>query len=218
MKLYIIRHGETQMNRKKILQGNSDSPLTESGMDGAKKIAEQLKAEGFDLVISSHLGRAIKTAEIIMQGRDIPIVQEPLVSEMCFGDWQGKTQEEICIDEISKQNYINYFKYPEKYVPVQGAETFKQLLDRAESFLRKMMNYSREHPEDKVLLVTHGAYIKALLSVVSDLDIKDFWKEPFITNLSLTILDIKENEIKTDMEAVPLLMDSIIMSAAGYLK
>lgn len=218
MKLYIVRHGETQMNRKKILQGNSDSPLTEIGIAGAKKMAEFFKTNNFDLVISSHLGRAVKTAEIIMQGRDISLVREPLVAEMCFGDWQGKTQEEICIDEESTRNYISYFKQPENYVPVEGAETFSQLLDRAEKFLEKMKCYAKEHPEAKVLLVTHGAYIKALISVVENLEIKDFWKEPFITNLSLTIFDVNDREIKTDSEAVSFLSEPMIMSASGYLK
>ncbi len=220
MRLYIVRHAETELNKKRILQGNSDSPLTEEGIAGAEKVAAALRNIDFDLVISSDLGRAVHTAEIIVQGQDKEIIQNPMVSEMCFGAWQGKMQEEICTDEQVAQNYASYFKAPEKYVPIRGAERFDQLLHRARIFLDEMVFCAEMHPKVKVLLVTHGAFIKALMLLVKDLDISRFWDPPFTTNLSLTVLNFDEYTIKIEKEADQSYLGEAaeIKSAAAYLK
>ncbi|MDO4710605.1 MAG: histidine phosphatase family protein [Peptostreptococcaceae bacterium] len=220
MKLFVIRHGETEMNRKKILQGNSDSPLTDEGIQGAKELAKKLESKPFDLIISSHLGRALRTAEIIAQGRGLEVIQEPLVAEICFGDWQGKSQEEICIDEVTRNNYINYFKSPARYIPPEGAESFQDVLGRAGEFLQKMKSYSKSDPNANVLLVTHGAYIKALVSVVNNRKIEDFWKEPFITNLSITVFEIIGDAIRVESEAdvYHLPGSSSLEKISGHLK
>ena len=121
MRLYVVRHGETLWNKNHILQGQLDSPLTEKGIGGARKIKVAMKDIKFTKVYTSQQDRAIVTTEIILQDRqnkDYTI--DTNITEMSYGTWQGKTMEEICKDPESEEMYINYFKYPEKYVPVSG--------------------------------------------------------------------------------------------------
>lgn len=220
MKLYITRHGETEYNQKHILQGNSDSPLTQKGLDGAKKLADFLEPIPFEKIISSNLGRAVKTAEIIAEKRGQQVIQNPIVAEIGFADWQGKTREEICIDEKSERNYRYYFERPDLYRPTKNAETFDSLFSRAKTFLNEMKELATQIPEANVLLVTHGAYIKALLSVVNNLPLKDFWSGPFISNLSITIFAIDENNVsvQNDVDVSHLQMDNPGMEMSGYLR
>lgn len=219
MILYIVRHGQTELNLKHVLQGNSDSPLTEKGIAGARMIGKKFEDISFSRVYSSNLKRAMKTAEIIMEGRDFELIKDPDVAEMSFGQWQGKTQEEISQTPELEENYVNYFRHPDQYIPTEGAESFPSVLARARRFLDKMEKLSLEE-NSNVLLVSHGAFIKAILSEVKGLDLKDFWSEPYISNCSISRLEIKDGEIRLlgEAEVDHLGQYEIKMSASGYLK
>ncbi|MDO5096800.1 MAG: histidine phosphatase family protein [Peptostreptococcaceae bacterium] len=220
MKLYITRHGETEYNQKHILQGNSDSPLTQKGLDGAKKLADFLEPIPFEKIISSNLGRAVKTAEIIAEKRGQQVIQNPVVAEIGFADWQGKTREEICINEQSERNYRYYFERPDLYRPIKNAESFDSLFSRARTFLSEMKELATRIPDANVLLVTHGAYIKALLAVASNLPLRDFWSGPFISNLSITIFEIDRDNIivRNNVDVSHLQIENQSMEMSGYLK
>ena len=90
MKLYLVRHGETEWNKKRIFQGKGDSPLTDIGIEQASLLGEYIKGLNIhiDEVISSPLGRAYDTAKLIFPEREIK--QDWNVAEMGFGSWEGK--------------------------------------------------------------------------------------------------------------------------------
>ena len=199
MKLYIVRHGETQWNKRHILQGQLDSPLTETGVGGAKKIKEALEPINFKTVYTSELKRAIDTADIIIsEKKDIITIRDNDIAEMSYGSWQGKTKEEICIDAEHKDMYYNYFKKPEKYIPIAGGETFEEVIKRAERFLDRVKN---EHGENEAaLVVTHGVFIKAVFNIINQRNIEEFWERPFVTNCSISILEVEDSGIKVIKE------------------
>ena len=85
MELYIIRHGETDWNKEKRLQGRSDTELNEYGIELAEITADALKDVTFDRIYSSPLKRAYRTAEIIRLDRDIEIQTDDRLLEICFG-------------------------------------------------------------------------------------------------------------------------------------
>ena len=89
MKLYLIRHGETDWNIVKRLQGATDIPLNENGEALARETAEGLKEIPFDMVFTSPLKRAYRTAEIVKGNREIPLIIEERIREICFGDYEG---------------------------------------------------------------------------------------------------------------------------------
>jgi probable phosphoglycerate mutase len=88
--LFLTRHGETIWNTKKMMQGWKDSPLTEKGIDQARKLANRLTDVTLDGIYSSTSNRAIATAEIIKGERSLKVMKLDSLRELSFGDWEGK--------------------------------------------------------------------------------------------------------------------------------
>lgn len=89
--LYIMRHGKTDWNAKHKLQGRTDIPLNEEGIQMAEQAKEKYKDVNFDICYCSPLVRAKQTAEIVLEGRNIPIVYDDRLMEMCFGVYEVVT-------------------------------------------------------------------------------------------------------------------------------
>ncbi len=159
LKIYVARHGQNLDNKNGILNGHRDEPLTLLGEDQALKVGDEIKEKGlhFDIVYSSPLQRAFKTAEIIskISNQSQPIIMNELI-ERDFGIMTGveaKRIEELCAPEIFKTDTITYFLSP------KGAETFPDLLERA----KRVINLIKiKHDNQSVLLVTHGDFGKML--------------------------------------------------------
>lgn len=88
-KLILVRHGKTANNAARLLQGQQDVPLSEVGVLQAQSLAQALSKEHIDLIVSSPLIRALKTAEIVNDGRDIPVTVSDDLRERSFGMLQG---------------------------------------------------------------------------------------------------------------------------------
>lgn len=95
LKVYLLRHGLTDWNKLRRVQGSSDIPLNEEGRRVARLTAEGMRDMPIDLVYSSPLKRARETAEIICAGRDVPIVFDERIREIGFGEFEGVTWPEI---------------------------------------------------------------------------------------------------------------------------
>lgn len=123
MKLYIIRHGETDWNKEKRLQGQSDTQLNEYGIELARITGEALKDVHFDYIFSSPLKRAYKTAELIRMDRPVKIITDDRLKEICFGVNEGVSSELITEDFIiSSMHPINIYlhrvvRHTNSYVP-----------------------------------------------------------------------------------------------------
>ena len=88
MRLYIIRHGETDWNKEKKIQGHTDIPLNEYGRHLAEETAEGMKDISMDLCFTSPLLRAKETAQIVLGDRGIPVIEEPRIMEIGFGSFE----------------------------------------------------------------------------------------------------------------------------------
>ena len=170
LKIYLARHGQDKDNERKILNGRRDEPLTAKGVEQATEVARKIKDTKihFDHVYSSPLQRAYKTAEIITDALGIkkPEVLKELI-ERDFGVMTGKSQdliEELCSPNILQTNTVCYFLNPE------GAETFPQLIDRANQTLRMIGN---KHKNGSILLVSHGDIGKMIYAAYYNLDWKN---------------------------------------------
>lgn len=170
LKIYLARHGQNEDNANGILNGHRDLPLTEIGEAQATEVAHKIKDAGllFDVVLSSPLIRAFKTAEIISSVNEFP---EPKVMkeliERDFGVMTGISQSrvvELCAPDILKTETVTYFLSPE------GAETFPDLLKRAEKLLKKLTD---EYKDGSILLVTHGDFGKMIYAQYYHLNWED---------------------------------------------
>lgn len=185
LKIYLARHGQNEDNANGILNGHRDMPLTSIGETQAAEVANKIKEAGltFDAVLCSPLDRAKKTAEIIAEINGLP---EPKVNDLLierdFGVMTGVEQsriEELCAPDIIKTETINYFLSPE------GAETFPDLLNRAEVLLNKL---TARYEDGSILLVTHGDFGKMLYAKYYNLDWGDVLKLFHFGNSELLML------------------------------
>ena len=193
MKIYIIRHGETEWNNLRKLQGRSDTELNEVGIRLAEITAEALKDISFNIAYTSPLKRAYKTAEIIVGDRDIPLIPDERIQEVSFGAYEGLGCSKDNY-EIPDPEFEYFFQAPEKYVAKNGAESIEDLCKRTTEFLREIT--SNPELEDKtVLIATHGAALKGLLSSVGNKEKKDFWGMGVHRNCAVTELESHQGEI-----------------------
>ena len=169
--LYLIRHGKTEWNALHKLQGRTDVPLCDEGRAMALKAGEEYRDVHFDVCYSSPLVRARETAELMLKGRDVPILVDERLAEMAFGEFEGM---EYGVHGV--QSPINVlFTHPEKYVEsIGGAETLSELFQRTGSFLEEVVNPQLECGKD-ILIVGHGAMNASLVCRIKKIPVERFW-------------------------------------------
>lgn len=169
--LYIIRHGQTDWNIIHKIQGRTDIPLNENGRAMARAAREEYKDVHFDICYCSPLVRAKETAEILLEGRGVPVIFDDRLVEMCFGIYEG-IENSFSIPDCP----INIlFRSPEKYTnPVEGGESIDELFARTGEFLKEIVQPQLDEGKD-VLIVGHGAMNSSIVCQVKGLPVKDFW-------------------------------------------
>ncbi len=170
MNIYIARHGETEYNKQKRYQGSIDIPLNEAGRNQARNVSKELDVS-FDVVISSPLIRALETAEILSGFDRKDIIIDERIREICMGVYEGQYYAE------TDKDFEKFFKKPEEYVAVNGSESFESLKERMWDFLCDITGRYKD-TDKKILILSHGAAIHALLAVIKDIPMCDFWKIP----------------------------------------
>lgn len=185
--LYITRHGETEWNKEKRMQGWLDSNLTEDGKNSALLLGERLKDIEFTAVFSSPSGRTKTTTALIKGNRDIPIHYDDDLKEMNLGQWEGQTQSSIF--EMHPNDYEDFWYTPHLFTPI-GGEHFEETKARALKALNAIQN---EYADGNVLIVTHTVIIKCLLSIFKNDSIENLWDGPYIHDTSLTKVQVTDN-------------------------
>lgn len=149
--LCIVRHGQTDWNSKRLVQGHQDIPLNDEGKRQAFEISEQLKQHQFSAVFSSDLSRAKETAEIITRFHRLAIEINPELRERYFGEYEG-----VLWDEIEKlKDATGGWSLP-------TVESNEQMERRVQQFLTTVVKrFQGQH----VLVVTHGGVLHTIFSL-----------------------------------------------------
>ena len=155
---FLARHGETQWNKIKKLQGQLDSPLTTTGLVQASKVARACKDHSIDLIVSSPLKRALHTATICQQQLQCAITQQPQLMERHFGDWQGQ----LIKDVEPMKNYANIFYQVSAHKPPNGESS----LCAALRFEQALIDIARCNLQRNILIVSHGDVMRCFLSSI----------------------------------------------------
>lgn len=148
-KLYIVRHGQTDWNVKKLLQGSTDIELNEKGIKQAKELSKKLDLNQIDICFCSPLKRARQTANILLQDR-VKVIYDDMIVERGFGNYEGKP---INFDLIIPQ--WNYKLNDNS----NNIESIQDCLLRAKKFIDKV---KENYPNKTILIISHGSFIKAL--------------------------------------------------------
>ncbi|MCY1574907.1 histidine phosphatase family protein [Staphylococcus pettenkoferi] len=142
----LVRHGETEWNQLGKLQGRTDTELDDNGIQQAKECAKALSGQQWSAIVTSPLRRAYRTAELIQEQLQIPLLEMEDFIERSFGTAEGMTVEE------------RLTAYPDRIYPQQ--ETEAHLEQRLRAALNKLQ---AEYPQGQVIVVSHGAVINYLL-------------------------------------------------------
>lgn len=168
--LYIMRHGKTDWNERKKLQGRTDIPLNDEGRKMAAEAAQVYKNVPLDVCYCSPLARARQTAEIFLKDRDIPIIADERLIEMSFGIYEGTEQA----TRASDCPINTLFEEPEKYKAVEGGESIEELFERTGNFLKNVVEPQLEAGKN-IIIIGHGAMNSGIICQVRDLSIEHFW-------------------------------------------
>ena len=194
MKLFLTRHGETDWNLRRRIQGSTDTDLNESGRRQAIQLAESLllSPDRPEIVYTSGLKRARETAEIAAGRLQVPCVVHEGLGEINFGLWEGLTWDQV--EERYPELYTIWHTDRRYGHPPEG-ESYQDLLNRVLPALRDIIR--REGGSDsgrRVLVVTHSAVIMSLLSHLNRTPFDEMVKRYRTENAQIIALDAKRLE------------------------
>ncbi len=149
MKILVTRHGQTDWNVEKRIQGRTDIELNNKGIEQAYQTKENLENEKIDLIICSPLKRAKQTADIINKDRNIPIIYDKRLLEICYGENEGRLHDDFDYDGF--WSIVNTHEY-------KDAENVNKFIQRVHNFLNDLKN----RKEENILIVTHNGVCRAI--------------------------------------------------------
>ena len=188
LKLYIVRHGQTEWNVLEKFQGQLNSPLTPEGIEKVKETAKELKNVNFEAGYTSQMGRTIATAEIILENnkyeqektsdQKLKLQKLPELNEIHFGEWQGLTFKETFV-KYPKEAH-NYFYDVKNY----NAKNIKgeELKDGLERFLKGLEKIREEQKSGNILIVTHGTVLELFFNHIQNREADDLDERKLIGN------------------------------------
>ncbi len=202
LKLYIVRHGETEWNVIKRFQGQLNTPLTEKGMEKLRETGKKLENVLFDEVYTSELGRTVASAEIILnenrgyrnKKRELKKLAE--LNEVYFGVWQGLTYEEVFLKYPEEGN--NYF-YDVKNYKAENVEAEK-LEDALERFLEGINKILNIHKSGNILVVTHGTVFEMFINYVENNSIFDIDERTLMGNGDYKVFSYKDGKFQEETD------------------
>ena len=171
--IYIIRHGKTELNKANVLQGRSNHPLNEEGIEQAKKAAETLREVRFDHVFSSPLIRAVRTAEIVCPDKK-PVIDERLI-EMDYGPYEGSDLKNPSPEVITFFSDFAHNPAP------KGMEQLDSVVSRAGDFIESIRNLS-----GNILVSTHAIAMKGILEYLTPESHGAYWSK-YIGNCAIYV-------------------------------
>ncbi len=160
---YLVRHGETDWNANKIIQGHSNNPLNQTGEKQARELAKKFKNVHFDAVFSSDLLRAKRTAEIIGQEKNLAVKTTRFLRERAFGKFEGKPSLWLTAWRKAIKKGIDSLTEEEKKVLIKEdpqIESDESLMSRFLTFIREI---AVAYAGKKILLVSHGGLMRIFL-------------------------------------------------------
>lgn len=195
-RFFLVRHGETEWNKKRIIQGVSDIPLNDTGRAQAASVGAILARHSFDLIVSSPLSRALETATIIARrlGMPAPVVIEDL-KERNYGEAEGSSGADL--DQ----------RYPPG-VEVPGREPREAVTTRV---VRVLQDLAIRHPHSDILAVSHGGAIRSVVEFAAP----GLHREP-ITNCSVHSFSLVAGSLELVAFDDPMEVQAQVLSDAEF--
>ena len=150
MKILVVRHGQTEWNVLKKMQGRADIPLNGTGLEQAGELKKKIANKQYDIVYCSPLIRAKQTADIINDGKNTTVVYDDRLKERDYGEFEGASKTSF--------NYDDFWAY-NKNIRYKSAENVQDFFGRIYEFLNELKT---KYQNETVLIVCHAGVLKAI--------------------------------------------------------
>lgn len=206
MQLFLVRHGETDWNAERRIQGQSESSLNANGREQAEQLRPLVESLGISAIYSSSSVRTVQTAEILTANIDLPLIKKDNLREIHLGPWEQLLWSDV--EQSSSREFINFRDYPHLF-NLEGAETFSELRDRGIAGLEAIIQQQKQanaEPDSKILVVSHGALISAVLAGLASVCLSRHRKHPPLGNCSVSEVhvDAKDQLQVVSVAGMPL--------------
>jgi len=193
MELHLIRHGETNWNKERRVQGQSESHLTDLGIQQAQELGQRIAHLEFDEIYCSSSLRTRQTAEHAFPESTIEIAYLDELREIFLGPWEGNLYEDLAQSE--PESHRHFWEQPHLF-RVSGAENFFELQQRA---IDAVAEIETTHRADftsgkKIAIVSHGALIKSYLCHVEGRSMDQLWAPPRMHNCAHNIVTFSSSD------------------------
>ncbi|MBK6260486.1 adenosylcobalamin/alpha-ribazole phosphatase [Citrobacter youngae] len=169
MRLWLVRHGETEANVAGLYSGHAPTPLTERGIVQAQSLSGLLRNVPFDNVLCSELERARHTTQLILAERDVPVRVMPELNEMFFGDWEMRHHRDLAREDA--ENYAIWCNDWQNATPTNG-EGFQAFSQRVERFIAQLAEYK---DSKNLLVVSHQGVLSVLVARLLSMPTAAMW-------------------------------------------
>ena len=180
MKLYIIRHGQTDWNVEGKIQGRQDIPLNAAGRSQAEMLAKGMEKRPVTAIYSSPQIRAMETAETLARAQGMAVIPVPELAEIGYGDWEGRTASDILAKE--RKLYEEWWQHPATVAP-PGGETLNQVDVRCKKAWERIKGEMKGDPA----VVAHGGTLAHF--IVHLLEGQPDAAEILVGNASITTIE-----------------------------
>ena len=184
-RVFLVRHGATTLTAEDRFAGETDVPLADEGREQARRLATRLRQEKIRSVFASPLGRTVETARILAEPLGCEVQTRDGLREISHGHWEQLTRREV--EEQFPDEAAEWERDPYTFAP-EGGESGLMVTARA---LPVLIQIVREHPGETVLVVSHKATIRLLVSSLLGFDARRYRDNLDLKPASLTIVDFK---------------------------
>ncbi|MEE3651036.1 MULTISPECIES: adenosylcobalamin/alpha-ribazole phosphatase [unclassified Brenneria] len=185
MRLFLVRHGQTEANLSGVFCGSTDVGLTENGVAQARQTAGWLADVVFSSAVSSALWRAKQTAEIVLAARGITAIADPCLNEMHFGDWEMRHHRDLQHEDA--EGWAAWVADWQQASPT-GGEAFPAFAARVENFAQTLLTQNTKHNQ---LIVAHQGGLSLLLATLLAMPPSAMWHFHFDQD-AYSVLDIQD--------------------------
>lgn len=185
-RLFLVRHGATSATAEDRFSGSSGAELSEEGRWQARRLGERLSRQDITAVYSSPLARALDTARIVASHCRLEVDQRDGLREIGHGHWEGRRREDV--EQEFAEEYAAWESDPFTFAPL-GGESGVAVLARALPVIREIVT---AHPAGRILVVSHKATIRLVLSSLLAFDPRGYRDRLEQSPAGLNIIDFKD--------------------------
>ncbi|HET7437781.1 MAG TPA: histidine phosphatase family protein [Thermoanaerobaculia bacterium] len=185
-RVYLVRHGATELTAEDRFAGSTDVLLSETGREQARKLAERLAGEPLAAIYASPMQRTRDTATILAQPHGLDVSVVDAFREISHGRWEQRTRAEV--EAEFHDEYARWEHDPYTFAP-EGGETGLEVTARA---LPALLDLVERHANERILIVSHKATIRLLLSSILGFDPRKYRDRLDQSPAALNVLDFKD--------------------------